>query len=101
MSRTLHWNDYYCPNGHHWVFGAASSLYPDFYWCPIEDKFWEPTVKPLKPEKVAKQYHGHRLDEMRRYAQKEKALEEISYLRSFDEIIAFAAPTTNKEKDDE
>ena len=97
MSRTIHWNDDYCPKGHRWVFATASSLYPDFYWCPVEDEFYEPTVKKINPKNVEKQYHRHRLDEMRKYARKEEALRDISYTRNFDEIIEFANKATHKD----
>lgn len=49
--RLINWNDDYCPNGHRWVFCHRSNLYPDFYYCPKEDKMWEPTVAEIDEAK--------------------------------------------------
>lgn len=106
MSRTLQWNDEYCPNGHRWVFCAASSLYPDFYYCEQEDRFWEPTVKPLKVEAIAKQYNGNRPNQMMLYALSEQVLRDIRYSMNHSEIIALGEQSTgggklDTEKEDE
>lgn len=90
MSRTLSWNDDYCPKGHKWIFCRASTLYPDFYYCEVDDEFYEPTVRKLKVEQIAEQYNGDRPNAMVLYALSEQALRDIRYSKSHSEIIALA-----------
>lgn len=101
MSRLINWNDEYCPNGHKWIFCAASTLYPDFYYCEIDEQFWEPTVKKLKVEDIAKQYNGDRPNAMVMYALAEQALRDIRYHKTHEEIIQLAQPQTVKGNKDE
>lgn len=98
MSRTLHWNDEYCPNGHKWVFVPASTLYPDYYYCSEEDEFWEPTVRKLKVIDIAKQYNGDRPNAMIVHALAEEAMRDMRYKKSATEIIAFLAPPVKEHK---
>jgi len=92
MSRTIHWNDEHYPNGHAWIFCAASTLYPDFYYCPAEDLMWEPTVKPVSEKNVREQYNQERPDRMREYAQRNLALQQLRRL-PFQTVIKVAKET--------
>lgn len=89
MSRIINWNDDYCPNGHKWVFCRSSTLYPDFYYCPVESKMWEPTVKKIDETKVMDTYNEGRPDAMKQYGEYELALEKLSY-RKHTEVIELA-----------
>jgi nitroreductase len=80
MSRLIHWNDEYCPNGHRWVFCADSTLHPDYYYCPEEDLMWEPTVKPLDEAEVKEQYNLERPAAMRSYAERELIMQKLGSL---------------------
>ena len=92
MSRTLSWDDEHCPNGHKWIFCPASTLYPDFYYCEEDEQFYEPTVKKLPVETIAKQYNGDRANAMVVYALRNEALEKLRY-KPFEDVINFAKDT--------
>lgn len=65
MSRTLNWDDTYCPKGHgNWVFIPASMLYPDVYYCPTCKLFYTPTVQKVTAEQITKEYNSDRASEL-------------------------------------
>lgn len=64
MSRTLQWDDEYCPNGHKWIFIPSSTLYSDLYLCKECDCFYQPTVKRLAKERIAQQYTSDRVGQL-------------------------------------
>lgn len=65
MSRTLNWDDTYCPKGHSgWVFIPASTLYSDIYYCPECKVFYYPTVKKLTREQLNREYSTDRATEL-------------------------------------
>lgn len=67
MSRTLHWNDDYCPKGHRWQFVPSSGLFPDYYYCAHDDcdRFWEPTVEIVEDSEIATRFNADRPQKMR------------------------------------
>jgi hypothetical protein len=99
MSRTLQWNDDYCPKGHKWIFCPATILYPDFYYCEEDDEFYEPTVKKLDVRDIAEQYNGDRPNQMVLYALSEQALREIRYKLNHSEIIALTKDTKSTKRE--
>lgn len=68
MSRTIHWDDEFCPNGHRWQFIASSTLFPDYYYCATDDTFWEPTVRKTEPQEIQRRFNVGRPEEMKRLA---------------------------------
>lgn len=68
MSRVLHWDDRYCPNGHAWQFVPASGLYPDYYYCTTEDLIWRPTVEVVIESDIVNQYNPDRPWHMKEHA---------------------------------
>ena len=94
MGRYLTWNDEFCPNGHRWVFIQASGLYPDYYYCIDEDKFWEPTVKSLIEANIVKNYNHNRPDEMRKLAIRKDTLRKINAV-PHEKFVKFASVLLN------
>jgi len=68
MSRTLHWNDSYCPNGHVWQFVPSSGLYPDYYYCRVDDTLWQPTIEIILESDIADKYNTERPERMKKHA---------------------------------
>lgn len=97
--RLINWNDDYCPNGHRWVFCHSSLLYPDFYYCPKEDKMWEPIVAEIDENKVKENYNAERPEAMRRYAKKNIIVEQVQNMdyETAVRVVKLAAKSTNKE----
>lgn len=89
MTRTYSWDDTYCPEGHRWVFCGSSTLYSDYYYCPKEDKLYEPKVVEIDEDELAKEYMSDRVGAMKQYGRRNLALEKIKIL-PFDLIIKIA-----------
>ena len=67
MSRTINWEDKYCPKGHKWQFVSSSGLFPDYYYCSHNacDRFWQPTVEVIDESVIAEDYNQDRPQKMR------------------------------------
>lgn len=51
----------FCPKGHgEWVFVPSSTLYPDIFWCPACDCFYEPELRPVKRGKINEDFSSDR-----------------------------------------